>query len=436
MADLQGTLSGDQVVGDPLHTALQGLPPDAIAAAQSLLSKTSAPTPEDISAAQQLAKTFFGPVAEQVQNRPAPTPQPDNAEADPMHQFLALLGANVAASVRPEFGEPTYEALKKQKEEGAAIRRENRMDQRDFQKQQAEDALHVASATAQQGLDQAVKLGDAKSATEQALLMGKINDAMERRRQAEHDAREAAMKGEGDFDPSVIDGGVVTTDFGKFIDSSKIQLYPQKLRPALLKRLNDNGVSVVEPKAAQQLGEIESSWRTLQEQAEQVKPYLSDGKAQGFQGALERGKQAATNAAKKAGGDPTLNAFDAAWGNSMRLLRATGPTSGFRFNHPEIERSMALDRPNVNTDTVPILEQKMRNWQTLINNATNMDFKTDWRSLQTSKGMVTVMAPDGSTQEVKPTDAQKLITDKGYARVFSQAQLKGPATQADPLGIR
>jgi hypothetical protein len=430
-ASLKGTMSGTEVVGpNPPTDPYADMPPEVRAAAQKLLSISSAPTQADVDAAHQLAAAAYAPVMQQIQNQPAPSPQTVD-QADPLHTFAALLAANLAGSVNPAAATPTYNKLASQREEAQGVAKENRTAQRDFLKNQSEQSLQVASQITSDALKQAADAGDDKAATQKALQLARINDALERRRNAENDARTLAREkaiakikadANAEVDPEIFDPGFTTTDFGTFINKDA---YPAKLQIPLIKAAKDRGAKIVDKTTAKQMEDLNTAWMNLQYEASEVMPKLSNSTNW-----MDRAKTAKDNLlARATGSDPIIAGFGSTWTNALKLLRATGPSTGLRINKSEIDRSLKYDQPDVIWDTQPILQQKLRNLQTLISNGQNSAFSTDWRSIATKNGKVNVLAPDGTTSQVTPAAAEELVTKKGYARIFSNAQLpKGTKT--------
>jgi hypothetical protein len=325
-----------------------------------------------------------------------------------------------------EFGQQQHEDLLKRRLENLSALRDNYAQQADAARQlgniEAEGTLRAKqdSVLRQSQLIQEQLRNYNQQAAERLRQKG----AQELERLRQEGKAKTAQATSAEIDPDVIDANIVKTDFGDFIDRSK---FTAKQLPALQKAAAQSGARIVDTKTANQLGELQSAWRMVQDQVAQVMPYLSE-----TNDPFKRAGIGARNIALKASGSTALSSLDAMWGSSMRLLRATGPSTGFRFNKSEIDRSMKYDRPNTITDTQPILMQKARNWQTLIANASRPNFSTDWRSIATPNGKVTVMGPDGQTKDVSFVEAERLVTTQGYARVFGAEQLSAPIPQQPP----
>lgn len=210
-------------------------------------------------------------------------------------------------------------------------------------------------------------------------------------------------------DPT-FDNMTTRTDFGSFIDKSKI---PIKLQPAMLAYAAEKGATVVDAKQRGALEDMESSWRTLQAQTDQIRDKLAEGPQ-------DRPMVAAKNMALKvSGADPILAGFDSMWANTVRTMRAQAGSGGLRINKSEIERAIKWDRPDPVWDTKPILDQKMQNWALIRANAMSPLMSNDWRSVKPS-GVVRVMDPNGTVSTVKAIQAEGLIKNKGYSRVLTQ----------------
>lgn len=181
---IANTLSGQDVVaGD--EALMQGLPPEALEAARALLQISSAPTPEGLAQAQGLTAQAFGPAIQQLQNQPAPAPLAVPDTTTPLGQFLSLLAANIAGTVRPEFAQPTLSELERQHEERQQAQRFNLAQTQAFRQTQATRGLDLAAKMSAEALDAAKEAGDDKAALEKALQLAKINDALISQRQRE-----------------------------------------------------------------------------------------------------------------------------------------------------------------------------------------------------------------------------------------------------------
>lgn len=181
MADsLQGTLQGGDVQSG-FDAILQDLPPEAIEAARKLMQVSSAPTADETQAAQQRVQAAYAPALAQLQAQQAPTPQDVPNAPSPLQQFAALLSANVAGSVNPQFAKPTLEAFDTAQNAPARIEAANRLAQESFNKSHVEAALKLAADMSKDEIAQAAHAGDSRAASEKALQLARVNDALQRR---------------------------------------------------------------------------------------------------------------------------------------------------------------------------------------------------------------------------------------------------------------
>lgn len=213
---------------------------------------------------------------------------------------------------------------------------------------------------------------------------------------------------------------VVHTPWGDVIDQSKLKGVADNR--AARKIAADNNIGLVSPREFGALQDMQSSIETLKHQAQQIRPYLA---ASGDPTSI--GQQWLTNKAKQFGGDPVLRSWDSMWANTVRTLRAQAGSGGLRINKSEIDRAINWDRPNWRTDSQPILDQKMQNWQIMAQNAMNPIVSRDWTSVKNNK--VTVMDPSGKTSVVPAPQVDDLVK-KGYARVLTRADVDPRLKQA------
>lgn len=176
---LDSTLQGQQVT--PSNNALLGsLSPDALLAALQLTNIDRSPTPADIAAGNDLATQLFGPVLQQIQNTPAPTPEAVPSVASPGQQALALFASNLAETTNPGAGQAARQEITNQQAAAreTSLRNLERSDQ--FRTQQTSRALATASQAAQAALSAALEAGDHRGATQAALATAKLNAALDK----------------------------------------------------------------------------------------------------------------------------------------------------------------------------------------------------------------------------------------------------------------
>lgn len=265
--DLSGSLMGMNV--DAGQDALGDLPAEILDAVRSLFAVQPGATPADVALAQEAAQTAFGPLMTQVQNQPAPTPAPVPELPSDANQFLALLAANLAGSVNPAFAEPTKSELEAQRKARRDIEAENREQQRDFDKTKMERGFAVASSMATEQLKMAVDAGNTKAATEAALHLARINDALERRRnkeKADQESQLQKLKNQGKADGVEIDPDQIET-YAKDLNEGTTEegLIPSKLRPYVKTLMRQRGWRVTPKKVRQAIDEAENAQNVVEE---------------------------------------------------------------------------------------------------------------------------------------------------------------------------
>ncbi len=251
----------------------------------------------------------------------------------------------------------------------------------------------------------------------------------------EADRAKAQAKSDKDLEvQSALDPLINKTDYGNYIN---IDLVPAKYKIEALRRAKQDNLAVVDKKSDATIHDIQTARENFQTQVQAIMPYLPAGDGSGPEVWMSRAGNAAHILALKAGGDSTINAFDAMWANTVRAMRGQAGAGGLRINKSEIERALVWDRPNIMWDTQPILEQKMKNWEILARHGTEPLLSKDLRGRIDTKFMtaapkIKVMGPDGVVTEMKWKDAQKVLGDEksGYARVLEEPGAGGATTSA------
>lgn len=237
----------------------------------------------------------------------------------------------------------------------------------------------------------------------------------------------------GGQDPeAVLPAVTIQTDYGNVVDATG---FSPKDRPAMIMAAKEAGLrAITDPKEKQALNDIDTARKNMFAQYDSIKGYLSDKPD-----LWSVMKTAGTNEFKKwVLGNPDLRAFDAFWANTVRSMRAQAGSGGLRINRSEIERALNWDRPNLQTDSQAVLDQKMKNWEILFRNGMMPLMSNDWRggaintAFNTNTKTVTVMAPDGSTSEMPFAKAQDVLSNpkSGYARVIVDTSSPNPPSAA------
>lgn len=199
--------------------------------------------------------------------RPPDQPVPDAPGG--IEQFLALLSSNLAGAVNPKFSEPTTKAIEANQTARDKIKEENRQSHRDFDKSRMERGFAVASQMAMESLKAASDAGDTKAATESALHLARINDALERRRQQEKAQNEKDLqiikdrgKKEGvDIDPDLIENYANDLHEGTVAET----LIPMKLRPFIRDLMRQRGWKVTPKPVRDAINEVSASQNVVAE---------------------------------------------------------------------------------------------------------------------------------------------------------------------------
>ena len=225
----------------------------------------------------------------------------------------------------------------------------------------------------------------------------------------------AGGDGAGDWSSTI---PVTQTDFGTFVNRTDVNAIPMKggERASALGWAKNSGHAVLDQKAVDAMGDLQGSWNILNEQFAQAR-----SRATPNAGLLPRLAQAGRAAAGRLTGDPLYSSFDTFGLNALRFARGTSvPTGGgMRWNEVEIRRAMQWERPNLDWDTQPILDQKHHNMEILVKHAADPHFSRDWRTKASENKKITVMDPTGKMTAVPFDRATDLITKHGYARVLS-----------------
>lgn len=270
MDTLKNTMSGMQVK-TPADT-MGDLPPEVLEAAQRMLSATSTPTQADQEAATAQMHAAYAPLLAQINNQQAPDPQ-TAPQADPMHAFLAMLSANIAGTVNPDFAEPAKHEFNRQQQEAEDVRKMNASEKRAFHNKQTDDSLQLSLQMTKDALAQAKDAGDDKLATNKALQMARINDALDRRRDKEKHTYEMAeigakaaadakkASGATQFDPDELDSAVESVANGE----TNLTDYPTKSRPLITKLVKDKGYRIVPKKVREAINEVGSAESVVDE---------------------------------------------------------------------------------------------------------------------------------------------------------------------------
>lgn len=291
---IQNTLSG-QNVESGFDQLFADLPPEALEAVRSLLSIESGPaSAEQVQAAQPGVDAAFAELQALIQGQQAPADVPVPEEASPNEATLAHLAANLASFVSPELAEPARTTLAQRRTDRLKAEETNRTQRESFRKQQTEQALNVAAQMASESLKAAIEANDDKAVTDKALQMLRIQDALERRRQKEHDLRTKNNKAGGadgpePIDPDELDAIVESVTSGE----TELSNYPIRHRSIITKTIRDKGLRITPVKVRQALNEV-SSAKTVIDEIASIVDQIDLAKT----GAMNRGIQGTKNLAK------------------------------------------------------------------------------------------------------------------------------------------
>lgn len=239
------------------------LPPEALAAIQALSQIQSAPTAGDETQGAANAQSAFAPLLAQLQGQqfsPSPAPEgPGN-----LNTFLGVLAANLANAANPEqqFGKPALDELSSLHAEQADVAKMNRTEKFAFQKRQADDGLQLAHDMTIEGLKQAQAAGDDKAAAQKAVQLARLNDSLERRRNAEEHGfklGEIAAKTKQDKkDAGAADQTEIDAAIQDVIErgDEAFKSYSVKLRPQIGEGVRKLGYRIVPTHVRKALNEI------------------------------------------------------------------------------------------------------------------------------------------------------------------------------------